>query len=363
MSNLFPLEVDALIIDRLKKKMLPLDVPAAISEHLEPTLNDLVIQSSEPDPLPVIAVAMAATSDLQLDDSSTIQSDTSSLDDLCNTNLEEPSPRKEEEILKNGLTTDESARRLIEMQKMNDEDHRSAAYMVHSRTLRQLAMHAERVTEERARSEVEQKCMHSEDVLSRKLLYQVKKSPTKPANEISSARDALILKATNRMRDIRERRMRETMAKKILPIVHRRPVAKKEIKEITHDFVEDKKMSDAELARLERREKLIRRRELRLNSKVEEERRAAVLREELKDAEQKRQKQLQREARLCLEELMKKEESAKKNRLLKEMAELKRMEDDLKRDCGSRSPRLDANKENNANFCDLDHWTKKLSGV
>ncbi len=362
MSNFLPLEVDALI-DRLKKKSLPLDIPAAndiLSDNRELTVNNHVILASEPDSLPVVAVAIIATGDLQLDDSSTILSHTSSLDDLCNTNLEEPSPQKEEEFLDDGVMADKSARRLIEMQKMNDEDYRSAAYMARSRTLRELA--------EKARSEVEQKCMHSEDVLSRKLLNHFKienkmKLPTMRTNKISITRDALILKAANRMKDVRERRLREAMAKKVLPLVHRRPVEKKEFKEVPHDFIKDKQLSDAELARLERRRELIRRRELRLKTKEEEARRAAMLREKLKDAEQQRQKEQQREARLCLEKLMKKEENAKKVRLLKEMAELKRMEDDLKRNCRPKLPRLDEDKENNANFCDLNHWTKKLSGV
>ncbi|KAL3822580.1 hypothetical protein ACHAXA_011499 [Cyclostephanos tholiformis] len=368
-SNFLPLEVEALI-DRLKKKSLPLDTPASndiLGDKREPNVNNQVIQTSEPDPLPVLAVTTTAMGDLQLDDSSTSLSHTSSLNDLCNANHEEPSPQKEGEILKDGVMTDESARRLIEMQKMNDEDHRSAAFMTRSRTLRQLALHAERLVEEKAKSEVEQKRMHSEDVLSREVRIHVDigngmKRPTKPTKKFSIVRDDLIDKAANRMKLIRERRVREAMAKKILPLVHRRPVKIKVHKVVPRVVIKDNEKNEAKLAGLDRRRELIKRRELRLKTKEDEERRAALLWEKLKDAEQQRQNQEQRQARLCLEELIKREENTKKMRLMKEMAELKRMEDDLNRNCRTRLPRFDENKENNCIFCSYSWWSKRALG-
>ena len=371
MSNFLPLEVEALI-DRLKEtssasETSPMD--GIVSDKREPDVNDQVIQSSEPDPLPVVATdsppVVVAVDDLELDDDSSSESSHSSLsDDHDVSNLEGPLPQKE--IIQELIMSDESAQRLIEMQKMNDEDHRSAAYVAHSRRLRQLAMDAERLAIEKSRIEVEQKCMHAEDILSRKLGDQIKldNKLKRPTNKSSIERDDLIDKAANRMRLVRERRERETKAKKILPVVHRRPMAKKEHTEVLlPDIVNDKQLSNAEVARLERRRELIRRRELRLKTREEEEREAALKMEQKKLEEQQRQLQQQRQARLNLEELMKKEENARKMMLLRKTAELKRLEDDLKRNNRLRLPRLDENKENNSIFCDLNHWTKKLSGV
>ena len=371
MSNFLPLEVKALI-DRLKEtssasETSPMD--GIVSDKREPDVNDQVIQSSEPDPLPVVATdsppVVVAVDDLELDDDSSSESSHSSLsDDHDVSNLEGPLPQKE--IIQELIMSDESAQRLIEMQKMNDEDHRSAAYVAHSRRLRQLAMDAERLAIEKSRIEVEQKCMHAEDILSRKLGDQIKldNKLKRPTNKSSIERDDLIDKAANRMRLVRERRERETKAKKILPVVHRRPLVKKEHTEVLlPDIVNDKQLSNAEVARLERRRELIRRRELRLKTREEEEREAALKLEQQKLEEQQRQLQQQRQERLNLEELMKKEENAKKMMLLRKTAELKRLEDDLKRNSRLRLPRLDEDKENNSIFCDLNHWTKKLSGV
>ena len=375
MSNFLPLEVEALI-DRLKKnssasEISPVDV--IVSEKREPDVNDQVILTFEPDPLPgtdpnhlcprppttpTDPPPIADTDDLELDDSSSESSHSSLSDDHDVLNLEGPLPQKE--IIEERVMSNESAQRLIEMQKMNDEDNRSAAYMAHSRTLERFAI-------EKVRTELEQKCMHAEDILSRKLRDHIKldnkvKCPTRRTNKSSIDRDDLIDKAANRMRLVRERREREANAKKILPVVHRRPAVKKEHKEVLMPYiVNDKQMSDAEEARLHRRRELIRRRELRLKTREEEEREAALKREQQKLEEQQRQLQQQRQARLNLEELMTKEENARKIRLLKEAAELKRLENDLKRNNRLRLPRLDENKENN--FCDLNHWTKKLSGV
>jgi hypothetical protein len=374
MSNFLPLEVEALI-DRLKEtssasEISPVDV--IVSDKREPDVNDHVIQSSEPDPLPVVATdpppVVVAADDLELDDDSSSESShSSSSEDHDVSNLDGPMPQKE--IIQELIMSEESAQRLIEMQKMNDEDHRSAAYMAHSRRLRQLAMNAERLAIEKSRIEVEQKCMHAEDILSKKLRDQIKldnklKRPTRLTNKSSIERDDLIDKAANRMRLVRERREREIKAKKILPVVHRRPLVKKENKEVLlPGIVNDKQLSNAEVARLERRRELIRRRELRLKTREEEEREAALKNEQKKLEEQQRQLQQQRQARLNLEEFMKKEESARRMMLLRKTAELKRLEDDLKRNNRLRLPRLDENKENNSIFCDLNHWTKKLSGV
>jgi len=372
LSNYLPLEATDLIAN-LEKYPSSVQVIVRFARYtlLRARLSRLLHdkQSSGANDMPVIQIIEDSAPkdspeiELQLDESSSLSSHSSWSDGHYDLNTESQ-PKN-----------DELYQRLIEMQNMSDEDHRSSAHMSHLRALRQRAIQAEKLVMEKKRAELERTNMRAEDVLSRKLRAHTRrqeetKRSTKRKNQGNTARDTRtndhIQKAANRLRLARERKEQHANAKKILPKVQRQPKQKKQHANkkciALHDIANNEQISEAEQARLSRRRKLVRRRESRLKIQKAAEKESALIRERNVKTKQEMDQLIQRQTRVKLEEERERTERARKLKLLKRSAELKRWEDELAL-VGLTQQKDDENKENENKFHDLKHWTKSLSGV
>jgi len=251
LSNYLPLEATDLI-SRLQKYPSSAHIIVKFARHaifrlhLLRILHDKHMLVSDSN-TPVIQTAEGTPSteflekELQLDDASSMSSHSSWSDDPYNLNAEAQP------------TSNALSQRLIEMQKMSDEDHRSSAHMSHLRVLRQRVVEAEKLA-------MEKKRMQKEDMLSRKLRahtitsqeeLKLKRS-TKHKSKAATARDVRtndqILKAAHRLKLARERREQQSNAKKTLPPVQRKPMKKKEHtnNKALHDIANNEQKSAAE---------------------------------------------------------------------------------------------------------------------
>mmetsp|Transcript_10021 Transcript_10021/g.21139 ORF Transcript_10021/g.21139 Transcript_10021/m.21139 type:complete len:419 (-) Transcript_10021:451-1707(-) len=300
----------------------------------------------------------------QLDDSSSLSSHSSWSDD----------PYPLDETQEKTTNNNELSQRLIEMQKMSDEDQRSSAYMAHLRALRERANAAEKIALEKNR-------MKEEDILARKLRAHSKSTnnvgrrKTKQKSKAAVARDVRasdqILKAAQRLKLARERREQQSNAKRTLPPapVHRQPLKRNQHTNKKcpplHDIANNEQKSAAELARGRRRRKLVRQRESRLAAQEEAKNEADRLRQRNLKVQHEMDRLTHAETVLKLEKERKKVEDARKLELAMKAAELRRLEDELKVNKSLKQLKSE-NKENEANrgsFHDLKHWTKSLSGV
>ena len=300
------------------------------------------------------------------DESSSLSSHSSWSDDPYNLHTEVQPTQK-----------DELSQRLIEMQKMNDEDHRSSAHRDHLREIRQRVIAIEQKEKEEQARQLECKKMQVEDVRSRKLKTHTKKErevnrrtwhKSKAAIDRDTRANDQIQKAADRLRLARERREQQAKGK-VMPQVQRKPTTNRRgtVRKppAFADIPNNDQKSSAELAQMERRRKLVRRRESRLQEQNKAEREAAFLIEQNERAKQEFERLLQKQRHKEAEDERENANHARKMRLEKKAKELQRLETELRLSKRLTQLRNDGDKENrsNSSWRTLESWNRSLSGV
>jgi hypothetical protein len=257
--------------------------------------------------------------------------------------------------------SDDLARRLVEMTLMSDEDQRSQAYKTHLRALRE---RVETLAAEKKRIQLEIEQMHKEDLLSKR----ARKNGKRKGNRKSVVSKATVRnseKAANRLKEARERKDNQSKAKLVLPFITRKVSKTKQgSRPALHAMTtnnEHKYVADA--GHVKRRQKLLKRRENRLEAQQKLKKESDLARaQKLKD---ERESQMI-EARLKQIEMTQEQRriaEARKLRRLQRNAEMQKLENEL-RTKDSLSLLSNENKENESEqrFRDVSNWIKSLYG-
>lgn len=294
------------------------------------------------------------------DEASLLSYHTSWSDDDCNMHEDEDQ------------SNNELSQRLIEIQQMEEEDIRSKASMSHLRAARKRALLAEQLAEEKQRAQMETDLMRKEDILARKTRAMAKREVDLKRSKIKLEREKKVVnartaraneqiqKAANRLKLARERKELKT---KVLPHVARRLQTRRNNinRKALHTVANTEATSELDLSRLERRQKLIKRREVRLKTQEVRQIEASVAKRHQLQAQRESEMRMARLEHIRLAHEQKKIEESKRLRQLQQSAELQKLE----REIVNLATLRNENNENNATnkYRDLRHWTKSLSGI
>lgn len=262
------------------------------------------------------------------------------------------------------------ARRLVEMSRMSDEDLRSQAYTTYVRAIQAKEPQKIQLAAELKRVDAEREKMMQEDMISRQVRKQRKgKVKSTKTNEMNARANDHIQKAADRLRAARELKENRSKAKVALPAVARKiaPTKKQAGNRSNRSAmtqVTNNNKAELPEGHLQRRQKLLLRRERRLKTKENLEREADIAkRRALKDKQEREKLESQMRQKL-LDEEKKLFEEARLSRRLQRTAEIQRLEKELRM-----KDNLQAlggeNKENEAEsttFRSLTHWTRNLYG-
>ena len=265
---------------------------------------------------------------------------------------------------------DELARRLIEMRKMDEEEQRSQAYMAHLRAIREKAMAREKLAEEKRRTERELEQMQKEDLISKEAskISQRKdmpKSAKSKANLVRNARtNDQIQKAATRLKEARERKELQSKAKVMLPSVNRKlPSKLKQNRRALQTTNAKVTKYTPDAAHLQRRQKLLKQRARRLQTKEQQEKEADLARKQKLQAQKERERIQAQQKHNELAVKQQREEEAQRLKRLQRDAKMKKLEKELLMKESLRSLSGE-NKENEAgnSFRDVDFFTRNLYG-
>mmetsp|Transcript_1089 Transcript_1089/g.2286 ORF Transcript_1089/g.2286 Transcript_1089/m.2286 type:complete len:921 (+) Transcript_1089:671-3433(+) len=276
---------------------------------------------------------------------------------------------------------DELTDRVLEMRCMSIEDACSQKYRDNLREMKRRTSEAKERRIQEENSELERRIMEQEDMFSKYLRDEISlprmeskqtkaKLRTKSTNEINKSLERAtrtqtdIQKTAERLKAAREKK--ERLSKLILPAVKRKPPEKQSTtfrrsalndlgNEATPVIEEDNDH------RRERRSKLIQRRERRLEN-IERERAEAMARKRRQMiAEQEIESMRLRLKKIQLEKEQRMKVEAGRLRLARKAQELALLQSQL----FCQEGRREDSKENRcpAQFRDVKHWTKRLSGT
>lgn len=273
----------------------------------------------------------------------------------------------EREDEKNRVKSDDLARRLVEMTLMSDEDQRSHAYRTRLRTLRE---RAETLAAEKKRIHLEIEQMHKEDLLSKRARKKGKRkgnlnSIVHKANVRNSRTNEQIEKAANRLKEARERKDNQSKAKMVLPFITRKVSTRNQgSRPALHAMTANNEhMYAADAGHVKRRQKLLKRRENRLEAQEQLKKEADLARaQKLKDEKESQMIEAQLKQNEMAQEQRRIAE-ARKLRRLQRNAEVQKLEKELRTNDSLRLLSIE-NKENESEqrFRDVSHWIKSLYG-
>jgi alpha-tubulin suppressor-like RCC1 family protein len=258
------------------------------------------------------------------------------------------------------------ARRLIEMSRMSDEDQRSQAYMAHLRAMQEKARQQQMLSVEKERVKSERDQMLKEDMISKSLCKQAGRNRMRSRKAIDNASaNAQIQKVANRLKEARQRKELQSKAKLELPPISRKvgtnkPNGRSALRKAATNNKPLEYTPD--VGHLQRRQKLLIRRDKRLKTKQQLEKEAdTIRRQRLKEQQERQRLDVQLKQKIMSDE-QKRIEEARRLRRLQRNAEMQRLENELQKESFLIFRSENKENESDSSYRSLSHWTRTLYG-